>query len=161
MQLCLKPDMCIICTASNTKILHLDLTLEPAFPVEGDNSTFECTVDLTSNITGGVFVWKHRGYLLKEGRRVHEIHWSKGLQHHSRLQIFKSNWTDSGEVVNTFLYLSTMAEAEIPKLLHTAANITLPDPNVKIRLTIIGLCFSGPTAWSRKANKYHIINTII
>ena len=141
MQLCLKPDMCIICTDNNTKSVHLNLTLEPAFPVEGDNSTFECTVDLTSNITGGVFNWKHRGYRLKEGRRVHEIHWSEGLQHHSRLQIFKTNWTDSGKFANTVLYLSTTAEAEMLKLLHTAANRTLPDPNVKTKLTIIGLCF--------------------
>ena len=109
----------IICTESNTRILHLNLTLEPTFPVEGDNSTFECTVDFTSHIIGGVFLWKHQGYRLKEGRRVHEIHWSEGLQLHSRLQIFKSKWTDSGEFANSILYLYTTAEAKMPNLLHT------------------------------------------
>ena len=79
--------------------LVVNMTAEPAFPLEGQDVVLNCTVEHGAkyNLTGAVYTWYHRGYIIRLGRAVTETDCSY-LDYNNCRQIIISyvQWYHSG-----------------------------------------------------------------
>ena len=79
-----------------------NVTLEPAYPIEGDTADFRCLVQLKSSVTGGFLKWYLNGFIIRGGPfsntklRVQEEQQQDGLKYWSHLRIKDLKWTNSG-----------------------------------------------------------------
>ena len=79
--------------------LVVNMTAEPAFPLEGQDVVLNCTVEHETkyNLTGAVYTWYHREYIIRFGEAVTETDCSD-LDYNNCRQITISDvqWYHSG-----------------------------------------------------------------